>query len=311
MHGNSFGRTLCALLCASASAICIAGAAARGQAAALDAQVIEQVSGVEPTVEPDGVIRIGWSRTGVPVSVDGRRLPPAAGLGSWAAFKATSHGAMIMGDTVVFEDEITPAMDAAFAHGLEVTALHNHFVFDRPPVYFMHIGGTGNAAELAEGVAAVWDAIRAIRKAHPVPQDRFPGGAPALSGEFDVSALKSILGSAPSIMDGVIKFTFPRTGRMHDTEIGGSMGMSTWAAFVGSQESASVDGDFIMTAGEVQPVMQELREADIHVVALHNHMIGEQPPFYFLHYWGKGEANPLAEGVKAALKAQRPAGSSQ
>ncbi|MEA3252351.1 MAG: DUF1259 domain-containing protein, partial [Pseudomonadota bacterium] len=108
----------------------------------LDPDVVSKAAGTPVTVKPDGVVRIGWQRDDVPVMVDGVTLPTPAGLGSWAAFKSVPDGGvMLMGDTVVFEDEITPAMDAAFAHGLEITALHNHFVFDRPPVYFMHIGG--------------------------------------------------------------------------------------------------------------------------------------------------------------------------
>ncbi|MBA3563860.1 MAG: DUF1259 domain-containing protein [Gammaproteobacteria bacterium] len=277
-----------------------------GEAAPLSPEAIERASGLEPSIEADGVLRIGWSRDDVEVSIEGRRLPPAAGLGSWAAFKSTPDGVMVMGDTVVFEDEITPAMDAALAHGLDVTALHNHFVFDRPPVYFMHIGARGDANDLAGGVAAVWDAIRSVRKAHPQPQERFPGGPAVAHGELDAETLEGILGSEPSVNDGVVKFTFARTGRMHGAEIGGSMGLSTWAAFVGAPESATVDGDFIMTADEVQQVLRALRRAGIHIVALHNHMIGEEPPFYFLHYWGKGTTKELARGVKSALKETKP-----
>jgi len=136
---------------------------------ALDARAIAAASGADAKTSPDGVVRIGWSRTDVPVAVDGTRLPPAAGLGSWAAFAPMGSAAMVMGDTVVFEDEVDPAMDAAFAHGLAVTGLHNHFFHDHPKVYFMHIGGNGPASELAAAVKAVWDAIRQVRKARPEP----------------------------------------------------------------------------------------------------------------------------------------------
>src|SRR5207237_3981298 len=114
---------------------------------------------VKPATWPCGVVRLAWARTDVPVTVGGMPLKPFAGLGSWAAFTAAPHGAMMMGDTVVFQDEVSPAMDAAFANGLEVTALHNHFFFDEPKVYFMHIGGMGDPEKLAAGVKAVWDAI--------------------------------------------------------------------------------------------------------------------------------------------------------
>src|SRR5262245_40155007 len=121
----------------------------------LDAEQIGQAAGTKATTTPDGVVRIGWPRTDVAVTVDGMPLKPFAGLGSWAALTPTQHGAMVMGDTVVFQDEVRPAMDAAFAHGLEVTALHNHFFYDEPKVYFMHLGGTGESEKLARGVKAV------------------------------------------------------------------------------------------------------------------------------------------------------------
>src|SRR5947207_911318 len=138
-----------------------AGAFARAQhETKLDAQRIAKAAGTEATPK-NGVVRIEWPRKDVAVTVDGVSLKPFAGLGSWAAFTPTPHGAMMMGDTVVFQDEVTPAMDAAFAGGLEVTALHNHFFFDEPKVFFMHIGGHGDAEKLAAGVKGVWDAIKA------------------------------------------------------------------------------------------------------------------------------------------------------
>ena len=133
----------------------------------LDADKIAEAAGTKATVMKDGVVRIGWARTDVKVTVDGMHLKPFAGLGSWAAFTPARHGAMVMGDTVVFQDEVTPAMDAAFAHGLEVTALHNHFFYDEPKVYFMHVGGAGEPEKLARGVKAVWDAIKKVRADRP------------------------------------------------------------------------------------------------------------------------------------------------
>jgi hypothetical protein len=287
-----------------------AGLVASGADGRLDAERIAAVAGTKATTTEDGVVRIAWARTDVPVTVDGMPLRPFAGLGSWAAFCTAPHGAMAMGDTVVFEDEVTPAMDAAFAHGLEVTALHNHFFHDEPKVYFMHIGGTGEPERLASAVKAVWDAIKAVRAEHATPQRRFVGGTPE-AGTIDAAPIEQILGHKPQVQDGVVKVTIGRKGEMHGVEVGGSMGLTTWAAFSGSDELAAVDGDFIMTAGEVQPVLKALRKSDIHVVALHNHMIGERPAFYFTHFWGKGPARTLAEGLRSALDAQRAAGRSE
>lgn len=272
----------------------------------LDAKIIGQAAGTTATVTSDGIVRIGKPRTDVSVKVDGMPFKPFAGLGSWAAFKATDHGAMVMGDTVVFQDEVAPAMDAAFAAGLQVTALHNHFFFDEPKVYFMHVGGTGDAIQLARGVKSVWDAIAKVRARRSEPATRFPGGIPE-PGSIDQEGIEDILGHKGTMRDGILKLAIGREGKMHGTTIAASMGLTTWAAFSGSDTLAAVDGDFIMTAVEVQPVLKALRKANIFVVALHNHMMGEEPAFYFTHFWGKGPAKKLAQGIKDALKAQADA----
>src|SRR3954471_17696270 len=144
----------------------------------LDAEKIGTAAGVKPTTAPDGVVRIAWPRTDVAVTVDGMPLKPFAGLGSWAAFTPGKHGAMVMGDTVLFQDEVTPAMDAAFARGLEISGLHNHFFFDEPKVYFMHIGGQGDPEKLAAAVKSMWDAIKKVRADHAQPATHFPGKVP-------------------------------------------------------------------------------------------------------------------------------------
>src|SRR6266545_6698324 len=162
-----------AVVAATLTSVWVGLAGGAGQPAKLDAGKIGTAAGVKATTAPDGVVRIAWARTDVTVTVDGMPLKPFAGLGSWAAFTPAPHGAMVMGDTVVFQDEATPAMDAAFAAGLEVTGLHNHFFYDEPKVYFMHIGGEGDPAKLAGGIKSVWDAIKDVRTADPIPAIAF------------------------------------------------------------------------------------------------------------------------------------------
>lgn len=274
--------------------------------AGLNSDSIARAAGTSAAVQDDGVVRLSWSREDVPVTVDGMVLPPQVGLGSWAAFKQMPDGGvMLMGDTVVFEDEISPAIDAAIAHNLDITGLHNHFIFDRPAVYFMHIGGHGQDAEqLATGVKAMWDAIKAVRAANPSPADKFDREAPEITGTYNIDAIENILESESTLNAGVLRFTFGRSAVMHGTEFGASMGLATWAAFAGNENQAIVAGDFAMTAEEVQPVLRTLRAAGIHIVTLHNHMIGETPAYYFLHFWGNDEPEVLARGIRAALDTQ-------
>jgi len=283
------------------------GAVTPRPAQELDAEAIERASGAQATTTEDGVVRIGWPRDDVQVTIDGMPMKPFAGLGSWAAFMPTDHSAMVMGDTVVFQDEVSPAMDAAFAHDLEITALHNHFFFDEPKVYFMHIGGHGDPEKLAAGVGAVWEAIRQVRQERPEPADRFPGPSPDGENSIDASVVERLLGQDVSAQGGVVKLSIGREASMHGSSFGGSMGLTTWAAFSGSHERATIDGDFAMTAKEVQPVLRALRRAGIHVVALHNHMVGEEPAYYFTHFWGKGPITELTRGFQSALEAQEQA----
>jgi len=269
-----------------------------------DADRIASASGAKPTLAPDGVIRIAWPRADVRLSVDGVPLKPFAGLSSWAAFAKAPHGAMVMGDTVVFQDEVDPAMDAAFAHGLEVTGQHNHFFHDVSKVHFMHVGGESEPEALARGIRAVWDAIKKVRAADPTPRNGFDGQGPE-ADEVPAAMVEEVIGHKPQVQDGIVKVTIGREGTMHGVKVGGSMGLTTWAAFGGGNAHAVVDGDFIMAAEEVQPVLRALRKADINIVALHNHMVGEQPAFYFVHFWGKGPARDLAKGLRSALDAQK------
>lgn len=295
-----------AFLLALACSACSGGATAD----TLDPKIIEAAAGSPATLGTDGVVRIGWARDDVNVKVDGMAFPPAAGLGSWAAFTQTDASAMVMGDNVVFRDEVDALIDAAFAHGLEITALHNHFFYDDPIVYFMHVGGHGEPDALARGVKAMWDAAREIRRQHPVPVDRFGGLIPQPGeGRINPVRIEQVIGADATInAGGVVKITLGGEARMHGKDFGASMGLTTWAAFSGSDELAAMDGDFAMRAEEVTPVLRALRQADIHVVALHNHMIGETPAFYFVHFWDVGPTETLAAGFKAALDAQAQVG---
>ncbi len=274
--------------------------------APLDTAKIEQIFGIKGTMILDeNVFKVTKARTDVKVQVDGWSMPPFMGLGSWAAFTPSAHGGtMVMGDTVVFEDEVNPAMSAALDNGLEVTALHNHFFFDEPKVYYMHIGGMGDAATLASGVKAVWDKVAQIRAASPVPAKAF--GAPAIGAENAITAgpLETILGVKGQASQGMFKVVIGRPASMHGTPVGKEMGINTWAAFGGRDPEAVIDGDFAMTANELQTVLKAMRKEGINIVAIHQHMTDEEPRMLFLHYWGKGEAAALAQAFKRVLDAQ-------
>lgn len=275
-----------------------------------DPAAVESITGVKGTRnDAEGVFKVTVARTDLPVTVDGWKIPPFMGLSSWAAFKADGMGmggmTMVMGDTVLFEDEVNPAMSAAFAHGLEVTAVHNHFFFDDPKVYFMHIGGSGKVADLAAGVKAVWDSVKQTRAAHPTVARQFVAASLPATSSITAAPLEKIIGATSQQNVGMVKFTLGREVRMGDGGVAGKeMGVATWAAFAGSDDNAVVDGDFAVTAGELQAALKTLRADGINIVAIHSHMADDNPHLFFFHYWGRGKAADLASTLKKALDTQ-------
>ncbi len=272
---------------------------------ALDTSIIETVTGLKGSYnKTENVFKVSRPRTDIKLVVDRWTLPPFMGITSWAAFTPTAGGTMLMGDTVLFEDEVNPAMSAALDAGLEVTALHNHFFYDQPKVYFMHIGGMGDTRKLAAGVKAVYDSVAQVRAAQPVPATSFAGEIATPSG-VSAAPIEEVFGAKAQSNDGMVKIVIGRTAQMHGTTVGNEMGVNTWAAFAGSDERAVVDGDFAMREDELQTVLKTMRGEGIHIVAIHQHMTHETPRYLFLHYWGKGRAVDLARAVKKALNAQQ------
>src|SRR6266480_3478266 len=273
--------------------------------AALDTAKIDQITGLKGKFnEKEGVYKVTFPRDDVKVVVDGWPMPPFMGLGTSAAVKGESDKAIVMGDTVLFEDEVNSAMSVALDNGLSVTALHNHFFFDHPKVFFMHIEGEGTVEKLASAVKKVYDTTKAIRGSDPKPAESFSVvGQPSLPEKNSINAapLNEIFGTQGESKDGMVKFTIGRPAKMHDVTIDKDMGVNTWAAFAGSDDNAIVDGDFAVTEDELQPVLRSLLKGKINIVAIHQHMTHEEPRIMFFHYWGRGQAKDLANAVKGGL----------
>src|SRR5206468_7866742 len=276
------------------------------QAETLDTSKIEQIIGLKGALNTnEGVFKVTSPRNDVKISVDDWTMPPFMGLASWAAFtEAKMGGVMVMGDTVLFQDEVNTVMSVALDNGLSVTALHNHFFYDEPKVYFMHIGGEGSAEKLATAVQKVWDKVKEIRGANPQPRTTF--GDPPLPGQSSITAktVEDILGMKGQVNNGMVKIVIGRTAKMMDTEVGKEMGVNTWAAFAGADDNAVVDGDFAVLEDQLQPVLKSLRNGGINIVAIHHHMTHEEPRILFLPSCGKGKSSDLARAVKAALDTQ-------
>jgi rhodanese-related sulfurtransferase len=274
--------------------------------AAFDTNQIEKITGLKGTWnESEGVFKVSAPRTDVKVNVDGWTMPPFMGLTSWAGFvDGKKEEVMVMGDLVLFQDEVNPVMSTALDNGLKVTALHNHFFFDEPKVYFMHIEGEGTTAAMASALKKALDVSKEIRSLNPQPAKSF---AKVLSNENSISAaaLEKILGKGQA-QNGMFKSVVGRKTKMPcGCEATKDMGVNTWAAFAGADDNAVVDGDFAVLEDELQPVLKSLRHDAINIVAIHHHMTHEEPRILFLHYWGRGAAKALAESVQHALLVQK------
>src|SRR5438552_2454696 len=274
-------------------------------AAGLNTARIDELTGLKGKMnEKEGVYKVTFPRDDVKVVVDGWAMPPFMGLGTWAAFKGESDKAIVMGDTVLFEDEVNAAISAALDNGLSVTALHNHFFFDHPKVFFMHIEGEGTIEKLASAVKKVYGTTKAIRGPDPKPAESFSVvGEPSLPEKNSIGAapLNEIFGTQSESKDGMVKCTIGRPAKMHGVNIDKDMGVNTWAAFAGTDDNAVVDGDFAVTEDELQPVLKSLLKDKINIVAIHQHMTHEEPRIMFFHYWGHGPAKDLANAVKGGL----------
>lgn len=291
----------CWILMVSISLIAVV----RSFAVGLDTAKIDLLTGLNGKFNAkEGVYKVTFPRADVKVAVDGWTIPPFMGLGTWAAFTQVANTeAMVMGDTVLFEDEVNPVMSVALENGLSVTALHNHFLFDHPKVYFMHIESQGTVEQLGGAVRKVYNKIKEVRAANPQPQDSL--GQPGLPEKNSISAepLNKVFGISGETNNGMVKFSIGHPATMHGVKIDNAMGVNTWAAFAGSDEDAVVDGDFAVTEDELQPALKAMRVGGINIVAIHSHMTHEQPRILFFHYWGRGPAKKLAEVIQGALLA--------
>lgn len=271
----------------------------------LNTQTIELVTELKGQSTGD-VFKLSVPRKEVRVTLDGFEITPFMGLTSWVAFRRGSHHVTLMGDIVVLEDEIKDAMAAAIQADLYVTALHNHFVREQPRVMFMHIEGTADETALATGTHKILDAIKTIRRKHPVET-----AAEKVDSNFDTQRLEAIVEHKGESKDGVLKFVLGRPtvplvcSRCGDLDIDAAMGYNTWAAFQGTDEHAAVCGDFAMLESEVGVIIRELQAGKTEVVAVHNHMFFEDPRVIFLHFWGTGNAQELAKTFKHALNTQQ------
>jgi len=252
--------------------------------------------------EAESVHTTPLPRNDLKITIKGSPIPIPFGFGGWVSFKKSVDGksAMVMGDTVLLMEEVNPLISAAQANGLEIGAIHNHFFYEEPRIIYMHIQGMGSITDLAKRYAAT------IKDSKLFPANQPAPAPPATSGKdnFDLPALDTIVKYTGTVNGPTYKYTIGRSDlnvMMMGVEMTTNIGLNSWAAFAGKQGDAQIAGDIAMLATEVNNVIKALRQHDLEVVSVHNHMLTDDPHIIFLHYYGRGPAATLAQGFRAAL----------
>jgi biotin operon repressor len=271
-------------------------AVAAGLEDAPDAKKIDAIIGRSGEMN-NGVYKIGLPRTDLKVRADGIDIKPPLALGSWMAFKRMGDHAMVMGDLVLLETEVNPVLTKLEENGIEISAVHNHILNEQPRVMYMHFMGHGDEEKLAR-------ALKEALSLSGTPMGPAPAGAPAAS-TTDLKKVQDALGVQGRERGGVLQIGVARKEKIMTAdgmEVPGFMGTATAINFQPTDKGAAITGDFVMTAGEVNPVIRELRKAGIQITALHSHMLDETPRLFFMHFWANDDAVKLARGLRAALE---------
>ena len=271
---------------------------ALASAAEIDWKKVDAAMGKTGAVSGE-VHRYGLPRSDLQVTLDGVSIKPGLALGGWVSF-APMHGeAMVMGDLVLLDAEITPVMTKLLDGGLDITAVHNHILRAQPATFYMHVGGHGDPEKMA---AVIRSALSASKTPFDTPATT-AGPAPAV--DLDTAKLDQIIGVKGSANGGVYQFNVPRrepateNGMPVNTPLGGANAINFQPTGNGK---AAITGDFLVTGNEVNPLIRSLRAGDIEVTAIHSHMLDEQPRMFFIHFWANDDAQKLARNVRTALE---------
>src|SRR3984893_12387824 len=284
------------VICAMATIGTAAGAQQGAQE--IDWKKVDEAVGRTAAVSGD-VHRYGFPRTDLQVTLDGVAIKPALALGGWAAFKPVHGGAMVMGDLVLLDTEISPVMAKLIENGLEITAVHNHVLRGNPATFYMHIAGHGDPVKLATAIRTALTESKT-----PLTPPAAPAAPPAI--DLDTARIDQIIGAKGQNNGGVYQLAVPRRDPITENGMpiapAGPMGLATAMGFQPTGGGkAAITGDFVLIGEEVNPVIKALRSNGIEVTAVHSHMLTEQPRLFFMHFWAHDDALKLARGLRAAL----------
>lgn len=271
---------------------------AQSKAQRLDLDGIASAMGKQGDLTGE-MYKVSFPRSDLNVKAGNITIKPALALVNWAAFVKSGSAAVTYGDLVLLEDEVNPVIGKLEEGGVEIAALHNHLLHENPRIMYIHFVGRGDEVELAK---AIREAL-ALTKTPLVATPSGPETKPELAKEIE-----RIIGYEGSMGGGVLHVIAPRND-VHVTTMGaaipGGMGMNTPLNFQLDGMNAAVNGDFMLLAAEVNPVIKVLRANGIEAASIHNHLLDDEPRLFFMHFWAYGDAVDLAKGLKAALDRTR------
>jgi hypothetical protein len=277
--------------------LALAAIATPSFAADPDWSAIGKALGKEGAVQPGGIYRVALPRTDLRVVLDGVTLKPGFALGGWLAFEPIGDQAMVMGDLVLTQEEINPVMKKLEEGGVAITALHNHLLRAEPATMYMHVMGHGDPVKLAQ-------ALHAGLALSKVPFDAPSGTSQSPQMDLDTTSIDKILGAQGKANGGVLQYGIPRAEKIEESGMAVPPALGSAVAInfqPTSSGKAAITGDFVLIAKEVNPVVKALRDNDIEVTAIHNHMLDDQPRLFFMHFWANDDVQKLAKGLRAAL----------
>src|SRR5262249_46365649 len=275
------------------------GAAEEPKASEAEWKVVEEALGKTGQLMPGNVYRVAMPRTDLKVRVQGVDVRPGFALGSYAAFKKTGKDAMVMGDLVLLDEEVSDVMTRLLQKGLLVTAVHNHLNEISPHVMYLHYSGHGDPKQLASSLREALSA-----SATPLGGQAAAGAAATGGPDIDQKRVEAALGRSGRLNNGILQVGVARAEKITENgmELLPPMGVSTALNFQPTGDGkAAIPGDFVLIGREVNPVAKTLREHGIQVTAVHNHALADTPRLFYMHFWANDDAVKLATGLKAAL----------
>jgi hypothetical protein len=248
--------------------------------------------------EADGYFRVQFPRTDLKVRIGAVTLEPEFELTSYFGFAPVGRtDVLAMGEVVMRQDEVNAALREARRQGVSVTALHNHLLDEAPRILYLHVMAEGPAAIVAAKLRSVLSTTGApLKPAEEKEAARVP----------DWSAIDAVLGKHEEAEGTTVEYEFPRreSHSVHGVPVKSSGLLETGSEVVFQQLGngrVACGGELYLLPREVEPVMDALERAGLHVTALHNHMLDEAPTMYWMHWFGTGNGPALARGVANAL----------